>query len=102
MTDYNKTHDFMVRSSSLRDVTIRLDGNDITNCVQSYTIEHQCQQLPRVELRLSIYEMLKEGQAYVAIPKKTHETLVKLGWTPPKEAENAGDSGCSDGGTTQG
>lgn len=95
MTDYNRTHDISIRTTTPGHAEIRLDGADISRALYGYTVSQDVDQLPTVELRLRMYELKQESKALVSIPDETRTLLRALGWTPPEGSDDGRDSGCS-------
>jgi hypothetical protein len=75
----------------IRDV-VEVDGQDLARGLRGYTLRSQAGSMPVLELQLGMFEGEVDGEARVVLTSGTHETLVKLGWTPPE-----GPAGASQG-----
>ena len=66
---------------------VRVDGF-LLGGVRGYRLtDHVTDGIPRLEVELVLLEATDaSGQARVVVPTATHEALVALGWTPPKES----------------
>lgn len=102
MTDFNKTHDISIQTTSPGWAEIRMDGENISRAVQGYIVSQNAGETPQVVLRLKMYELRDESKAYVTIPEETRTLLRALGWTPPEGREDGGNSGRSIGSPKKG
>lgn len=66
---------------------VKLNGEEIQNSVQGIVITGEGPGMFDVEIRVAVFDDLHFDTqwANVHIPDSTHELLLKLGWTPPKE-----------------
>ncbi|WP_326677686.1 hypothetical protein [Streptomyces sp. NBC_01237] len=67
--------------------TIRLDGQDISSCVQRLTLTGDVRTGTHLELGLVLEEVQHDGQTQVYLPARTAELLTALGWTPPADSD---------------
>lgn len=84
-------HRVAIDARNPANVTITVDGHDISKAVRGYVLSHE---RPGVEpvLLLDIlapsHRTTFAGQtAVVELPDATREALVALGWTPPADGD---------------
>lgn len=62
-----------------------LDGVNYVDSIKSVTL-HASPNERRLVVEAMVWERVDvEGEMTVEVPQETHELLVKMGWTPPKE-----------------
>lgn len=68
---------------------IRLDGHDITQVMRELTLNVGAGVVPSLDLTIPVFEGMRLGleEVQVYLPDETRELLVRIGWTPPEEAE---------------
>lgn len=66
-----------------------VDGQDISDAVQSATLQLDTRSLPELELKLRLIETpaIDTGPAVVTVPWGTKQTLELLGWTAPPDPD---------------
>jgi hypothetical protein len=63
---------------------IEIDGQRLQG-VKGFTLTADTNGLPRLTVDLSVHEIELDGDTTFAISDRARETLIKLGWTPPKD-----------------
>lgn len=65
-----------------------LDGNDWADHVGSLTLKADAHTRQTLTLEVPVWEGVEvDGDMTVQVPEATHNLLVELGWTPPKEEQ---------------
>lgn len=72
----------------ITDESVSVDGVNIASAVKSYTLHRDARTAlngvsATLEVVLAAEFFRFGGDATVGIPKRVHEALVALGWTPP-------------------
>lgn len=64
-----------------------LDGHDMTNAVQGFTLYGGHNDLPQLRIDAAVFTVnvghIESAQVAVHMPDEARELLIKQGWTPP-------------------
>lgn len=72
---------------------VQLDGQDITNALEGLSLRLGVDNMPTAALDVLLHDVSTEVEnPVIVVPEKTHALLVQLGWTPPVNGEQGGES----------
>lgn len=72
--------------------TVVMDGQDISTSLYGLSVHLDARTPPAVTLDVLVHDLSTDmDNARIQIPAATHDLLVRLGWTPPKEAADVLD-----------
>jgi hypothetical protein len=66
---------------------IVVDGTDIASSVMALDLHAAANSVPRLQLHLSIGDVLVNAEVSVTIADRDARALIALGWTPPGAGE---------------
>lgn len=66
---------------------IVIEGTDIAGSVQALDLHADARSVPRLQLYLSVGDLLVNAEADVRIADRDARALIALGWTPPGAGE---------------
>ena len=65
--------------------TVKINDMDISRVVRGLTLHAQVDELPTIELELTVFDISTYAEARLCIPEAAAAVLVSMGWTPPDD-----------------
>lgn len=62
--------------------SVEIEGEQLSG-VRAVTVKGTPGEIPQLVVELLIFDLEVDGEMGVEIPRETHATLRRLGWTPP-------------------